>query len=177
MPEQIMERPQANEYAPYYAGYISLVGPGNLISLYSDQSTLVERRLRDLPPERALHRYASDKWTVLDVLCHLIDTERVFTHRAVTFARGDHASLPSFEQAEWAAHAEANGRRLDDVLDEWHAQRAATVALVRGLPAAALERRGLASGVAFSVRALLHIPLGHVTYHLDHLARAYGVVG
>jgi hypothetical protein len=177
MPELIMERPQANEYAPYYAGYISRVGLGNLVDLYSDQSSLVERRLRDLPPERALHRYAPDKWTVLDVLCHLIDTERVFTHRAITFARGDRASLPSFEQDEWAVHADANGRGLDALLDEWQAQRAATVALLRGLPAAALDRRGLASGVAFSVRALLHIPLGHVTYHLDHLASAYGVGG
>lgn len=177
MSVHLLQRPQADEYAPYYAAYITHVPSGSLVDLYTGQSTIVERRLRNLAPERASHRYAPDKWTVRDVLCHLTDTERVFTHRAITFARGDRAPLPSFEQAEWAAHAHANARSLDDLLDEWHAQRAATVALIRGLPVEAFERRGIASGVSFSVRALLHIPLGHVGYHLDHLASAYGVKG
>jgi uncharacterized damage-inducible protein DinB len=177
MPHSLLARPAADEYASYYANYIRLVPAGELLAHLEQQRTLVDRRLRTLSPERAGYRYAPDRWSVRDVLCHLTDTERVFTNRAITFARGDRAALPSFEQADWAAHAEADHRSLDDLLDEWHAQRAATIAMVRGLPDAALDRRGIASGVEFSVRALLHIPPGHVSYHLDHLASAYGVDG
>jgi uncharacterized damage-inducible protein DinB len=175
MPNTLMERPSADEYAPYYAGYIGLVPTGDLLLQFAEQGVLVERRLAHLPAARAAYAYAPGKWTVRDVLGHLIDTERVFTYRALSFARGDTAALPSFEQDLWAAQANADTRSMDELLDEWHAQRAATIAMVRGLPEAALRRRGVASGVEFTVRALLHIPLGHVTHHLLHLASAYGV--
>jgi hypothetical protein len=175
MPMLMLDRPGADEYAPYYARYISLVPAGDLVFLMTQQIAEVVARLRVVSPATAAYRYAPDKWSVRDVLGHLIDTERVFTYRAIAFARGDTASLPSFDQDVWAAGADADHRLLPDLLDEWVDQRRATIAMARGLPGAALHRTGVASGVTFTVRALLHIPHGHVAYHLQHLTTAYGV--
>nr|MCU0647497.1 DinB family protein [Gemmatimonadaceae bacterium] len=82
MPQSLLDRPGADEYAPYYAAYIRLVPPGDLLVHFERQRALMEHRFRALTPDRAGYRYAPDNWSVRDVLCHLTDTERVFSHRA-----------------------------------------------------------------------------------------------
>ncbi|MDX1997617.1 MAG: DinB family protein, partial [Thermoanaerobaculia bacterium] len=113
------------------------------------------------------------KWTIKEVLAHLIDTERVFGYRALHFARGDASPLPGFDQDAWSPTTWAAGRSLPSVLGEWQAVRRAFLAFAEGLDPELLDRRGIASGREFSVRAPLFIVVGHVEYHLAHLREHY----
>lgn len=137
------------------------------------QPAELHRDLSRLTEAQALLRYAPGKWTPKEVLLHLIDTERIFTYRALRFARGDAQSLPGFDENEFAANSEANDRPLSDLLTEYHAVRAATLALFGSFNAAQLDRVGLANGGATSVRALVFITAGHERHHLAILRERY----
>ncbi len=167
------DRPGADEYAPYYAHYIAKVPEGDLLALLEDQVAEVRELLGGLTPAQADHAYAPGKWTVKEVLGHLTDTERVFSYRALSIARGDPVALPSWEHETWIAPARFGERPLASLLAEWTAVRRATVALLAGLPADAPLRRGTASGNPFSVRALAYVPPGHTIWHLDVLRARY----
>jgi hypothetical protein len=169
MPMTVFGRPSAGENASYYDNYISKVPPGDLVVIMSDQMTALDALLRPLTESAAAYRYAPGKWSVKQVVGHLIDTERVFSFRAIAFARNEIARLPSFDQDAWVAAADNDERSLVSLLDEWIAVRRASIAMVRGLSEAALLRRGVASDVEFSVRATLCILPGHVQYHIEHL--------
>lgn len=173
MPRLITARPQANEHAPYYARYIAKVPEGNLVDILTAQASTMERLLRNLDDARAGFTYAPGKWTVREVVGHLIDTERVFSYRALSIARADPGRLPSFDQDAWEPQGEFNRREMSDLLDEWLSVRRSTITLATGLPEESLARRGIASDLEFSVLALLHIPPGHVAYHLDQLYLNY----
>jgi len=129
--------------------------------------------LGGLTPAQAGHAYAPGKWTVKEVLGHLTDTERVFSHRALSIARGDPVALPSWEHETWIAPARFGERPMASLLAEWTAVRRATLALLAGLPADTPTRRGTASGNPFSVRALAYVPPGHTIWHLEVLRARY----
>lgn len=167
------ERPGSDEYAAYYANYIAQVPDGDFLSLVEAQIAEVRALFGGVDEARAARGYAPGKWTVKEVLGHLIDTERVFTYRALSIGRGDPLALPSWEHESWIAPARFNERPLASLLDEWTAVRRATLALLAGFPAEALTRRGSASGNPFSVRALAFIPPGHTTWHLRVLRERY----
>ncbi|MBL8982290.1 MAG: DinB family protein [Gemmatimonadetes bacterium] len=175
MPASILTRPSADEYAPYYERYISRVPAGDLVTQLDAQAASFEAMFRAIPESRAGFRYATGKWSLREVVGHLIDTERVFTFRAISFARGDQNPLPSFDQDAWIPPARFDERTLHDLMNEWATVRAATIAMVRGLPENALTRRGTASGVSFTVLALLHIPPGHLTVHQELARTLYGI--
>lgn len=167
------QRPDATEHDPYYLGYISRTPDGDLVQTLRTQIVDVERVFRHLPEERAAYTYAAGKWTLREVLGHLIDAERVFSYRAAHFSRGDTAPLPSFDQDAWLPAGDYERRPMTDVLDEWVAVRHATVAFAEALPEAGWTRRGVASERPFSVRSALWIIPGHVAYHLEHIERVY----
>ena len=175
MPASIPDRPTQDEYAPYYARYITRVPAGDLLTLLADQAATFRATFGSQAESRAGFRYAPGKWSLREVIGHLIDTERVFTFRAISFARGEQHPLPSFDQDAWVPPAQFDARPLDTLVDEWAPQRAATIAMVRGLPEDALKRRGIASDFSFTVSALLHIPHGHLEYHFEHVRTHYGV--
>ncbi|MBL8960144.1 MAG: DinB family protein [Gemmatimonadetes bacterium] len=175
MPASVPDRPAPDEYAPYYARYINRVPTGDLVALLAAQVATFRTTFGAAAEPRAGFRYAPGKWSLREVIGHLIDTERVFTFRAISFARGDQHPLPSFDQDAWVPLAHFDARPLDSLVEEWSMQRAATIAMVRGLPDDALLRRGIASDVSFTVRALLHIPHGHLEYHVEHARTHYGV--
>jgi hypothetical protein len=129
--------------------------------------------LEAISEEQSLHRYAPGKWSIREVVAHINDTERLFTFRAFWFARALGEPLPSFDQDIAASHAGADERPWRSHLDEFHAVRAATIALFRNLPAEAWTRRGVASGNPFTVRALAYIAAGHVAHHLRLLREQY----
>lgn len=173
MPSQITERPSPSDYASYYANYINLVPPGDLVAIAEEQIASLRTLLQPLSAEQSRFRYAAGKWSIREVIGHLTDTERVFAYRATSFSRADRASLPGYDQAEWNPFGEYDTRELADVIDEWETARRASIALMRGMPAAALVRRGIASNNDFSVLALLTMLPGHVTYHMKLLERDY----
>ncbi len=169
-----ISRPAADEHAAFYGKYVALVPAGDLIALLRDQSResidLVSRNA-----SRGDHSYGPGKWTVKEVIGHLCDAERVFTYRAVRFARSDATDLPGFDENAYVAAASFGARSIQDLLDEFAAIRASTIALATGLTAEELVRRGTANGNPVSVRALLYICAGHERHHVGLLRGRYSL--
>jgi uncharacterized damage-inducible protein DinB len=165
--------PAADEYAEYYGRYVSRVPRGDFLALLRSQADEVASVFGALTPAQADFAYASGKWSLKEVLGHLTDTERVFAYRALSVGRGDPSSLPGMEQDDWMATADFGRRAIGDLLAEWRAVRAATIALAEGFPPDAPLRRGVASGKGFSARALLHVAPGHTAYHLEVVRERY----
>ena len=173
MPHLTLERPPANEYAPYQAGYVASVPNGDIFEILSRQGTEFPKFLQSFGEARGNDRYAPDKWTVKEMIGHINDTERVFSYRAMRFARGDETPLPSFEQDEYVPMGNFSARTLASLADEFVHLRAATLDLYYHLDADALARRGSASGFVVSVRAMAYVIAGHVAHHERILREKY----
>ena len=167
-------RPDASEYAPFYAGYIARVTEDPRTALAS-QAKATAGVLQRIPESMAGHRYAEGKWTVRDVVGHLADVERIMCCRALRVARGDATPLPGFDENAYAEVAGANSRAWGSLVDELASVRTATIALFQGLAPDTWQRRGIANGATISVRALAHIIVGHERHHLEVLQTRYGL--
>ncbi len=173
MPHLTLGRPPANEYAPYHAGYVASVPEGDIFEILSRQGTEFPVFLHSLGEARGNHRYAPDKWTVKEVIGHVNDTERVFSYRALRFARADETPLASFEQDQYVPMGNFGARTLASLADEFAHLRATTLDLYYHLDADALARRGSASGFVVSVRAMAFVIAGHVAHHERILREKY----
>ena len=168
-----LARPAPDEFAPFYAGYVSAVPEGPLLMLLRDQLAETEALLRELTGARADHRYAPDKWSVKEVVGHIADAERIFAYRALRFARGDRTPLPGFEQEDYIRGGNFAARALPEIAGELRSVRMATITLFAGLSEEALQRRGPANGLEVSVRALAWIIAGHERHHARVLRERY----
>jgi uncharacterized damage-inducible protein DinB len=168
-----MTKPEQSEFLPYYARYIDLVGAGDILATLATQMRETQALLRDLPSSMATHRYAPGKWSVNEVIGHMIDAERIFSTRALRFARNDTQALPGFEQDDYVANAVFDRYPLADLTSELNAVRQSTVFLLSHLADDAWMRRGVASGAEVSVRALAHIIAGHELHHREILRTRY----
>jgi hypothetical protein len=166
-------RPSAEEYAPYYEKYVSLVPAGDVVETLERQGAETLALLRGLSEEQAASRYEPGKWSVKEVVGHIIDGERIFAYRALRFARGDRTPLPGFEQDDYVSGGDFDARTLSDLTDEFGHVRRATLALLRPLGEAEWRRTGTASDNEVSVRALAHIIAGHELHHLNVLRARY----
>lgn len=169
----LIPRPAADEAAPFYQGYIGEVRGENIGDQLGEQVSEVERLLRPLDDTEALARYAPDKWSVKEVLGHLIDAERIFGYRLLRIARGDGTPLPGFDENAYVPAGRFDERPLKTLVAEFHAVRESSRRLVDGIPPAAWLRRGEASGKAITARALAYIMVGHVAHHLGVLRERY----
>ena len=169
----LSERPAENEFAPYYARYIERVADGDVLRALSKQCETTTTLVRSLPEERGGFRYAPGKWSVREVLGHVIDAERIFGYRALTFARGDTVSLPGFDEDNYARASNADRRTLADLAAEFEIVRRSTIALFHSFDETALGRRGKANNVEVTVRALAFITAGHELHHADVLRTKY----
>ena len=164
-----------NEYASFYKIYVDRAfknGIGilkNLEDSYNDAFTVFE----NLPEEKHEYRYAPDKWTIKELLQHLIDTERVFAYRALRFSRNDTADLQGFDQTLFAANCDANIRPFDELLDEFSLVRRSTIILFRSFSEDMLLRCGTINNNTVSVRAKGYIISGHLLHHLDVIKERY----
>ncbi|HTR77454.1 MAG TPA: DinB family protein [Gemmatimonadaceae bacterium] len=167
-------RPDASEYIPYYGKYVALVPDGDLLVILRDQARDTARLLRG-GADHADFAYEPGKWTVKEVVGHLIDGERIFTHRALRFARGDATPLPGFDENAYVPAGKFGRRSLADLTEELGAVRAATIEFARHLDAEDTARRGSANGHEITVRALLYITAGHELHHAALLRERYGL--
>src|SRR6478672_6865566 len=126
-----MKRPAQDEFLPYYATYINLVGDGDIIGTLESQIKQTASTLRGIPDSRGTYRYAEGKWSVNEVLGHLIDGERLFSARALRFARADKTPVPGFEQDDYVAAAEFDKYPLSELVSEFESVRRSTVFLYR----------------------------------------------
>jgi len=169
-----IDRPASSEYVPFYAGYVGSVPEGDVLALLEAQPARIERLARSCAPERERHRYAPGKWSVREVVGHLIDAERVFGYRAFRIGRGDETPLAGFDQDPYVASGGYEAVPLAEAAAEFaHARASNLDAIRRSLPDA-LGRSGVASGNPVSFRAQLFILAGHVEHHLKILAERYG---
>ncbi len=165
--------PDRTEAAEYYFTYIDQVPAGDIRATLETQTPEVLAFLNGVSDERSLHRYAPDKWSIRQVVAHLSDTERLFSFRALWFARGFTEPLPSFDQNVAVPASHADDRPWRSLVDEFGDVRAATLSFYRGLPADAWTRRGTASGKSFTVRAMAYITAGHAVHHAKILGERY----
>jgi uncharacterized damage-inducible protein DinB len=170
-----MTRPASEEYAEYYRTYVSLVPEGDIGEILAAQIDDSIAQLESADAERERFRYAEGKWSVREAVGHVVETERMFTGRALWMARHPGIVLPGMDQDAWIVTGRHDERPLAGHLSEWRAVRASTIELLRGLPSSSLENRGIASGVTFSVRALFWIVAGHELHHRRLFAERYGL--
>lgn len=173
MPGSATTRPTAQEYAPYYARYIDLVPAGDIIDILRRQMEDTVNLLSSLTEEQANHRYAPEKWSVKELIGHIIDSERVFAYRALRFARSDKTPLPGFEQDDYVKNGDFDNRQLSDLAKEYEHVRSASIYLLGQLSEDAWSRTGTANDVEVSVRAIAWILGGHEMHHKEVLRTKY----
>lgn len=168
-----LPRPTAADAAPFYFTYIDKVPEGDVLAILESGVAETRRLLAGLDPDRERHRYAPGKWSIREVVGHMVDAERVFGYRAFHVARGDVSPLPGMDEKDYAAASGADRRPLAELLDEFDLLRRAHLALFRALDAEAWGRTGTASGHAVRARALPFILAGHEIHHRGILAERY----
>lgn len=173
MPAYRRARPNADEFAPFYAGYLQQVPDGDVVEALIGGAEIAAALLHDVTEEVADRAYAKGKWTLKEVVQHLADAERIFSYRALRIGRGDTTDLPGWDEGSYAPTSAAGERSLESLLDELESVRESTVTLFEGLPEAAWTRRGTANGQAVSVRAIAWITAGHLLHHLEIIQERY----
>ena len=168
-----MARPDASEYAPYFETYIGKVPDGDILEILRSQAVEFADFLVSIGEERAGHRYEAGKWSVKEVIGHVVDTERIFGTRALAIARGERTPLPSFEQDDYVAQGDFDSRTLDGLLEEFIALRQSHLALFASFADDVWLRRGVAGGNESSVRGLVWIIAGHLIHHEKVLKERY----
>ncbi|MEZ0006568.1 putative damage-inducible protein DinB [Flavobacterium sp. 28YEA47A] len=164
----------STEFAPYYSTYITKVDQeANLIEELEISVHEFIKFVQNIPLDKYDYRYAEGKWTIKDIIQHLMDSERIFAYRALRIARNDKTPLPGFEENDYADIAEADKRSIRDLLTELAIIRQSTIALFKTFDEEVLKRMGVASGYDISVRALGFIIIGHQKHHQNIFIERY----
>lgn len=167
-----IKRPEKTDYPEYYEKYIAKAGSNPLADL-KDNHKQLRRMLLRLGRKDFQYRYAEGKWTIKEILLHLMDAERVFCYRALRFSRNDATELPGFDENAWTPYSNANGRKLRSILREYDAMRKSTIELFSNMNKEMLNRSGIANGKQISVRSLLFILAGHEIHHMRIIVERY----
>ncbi len=162
-----------NEYASFYKNYILKSGDKDLMEALSTSREKVLDFFRSIPEDKHEYRYAEGKWTIKEILQHLIDAERVFAYRALRFARNDETPLPGFDQNIYTPNSYANERTLAEILEDYEATTLSTIALFKSFKEENLTNIGMASNAPMSVRALGFVIVGHETHHCQIIRERY----
>jgi len=161
------------EYNPNYKPYIDLADSHSLTSNLTKGMESTVEFFKQLPSEKQAYRYAEGKWTPKEILLHLVDTERVFSYRALQFARSKNTDLVGFDQDEFVANSAANNKSMNDLLKEYRSVRMATVQFFDSCDDETLLRMGKANGSPMSVRAAGAIICGHEIHHANVIKERY----
>jgi len=168
-----MSRPVDSEYAPYYQSYIDRVSENDIVPVLRSQLDELDELLSKVKPDGETYAYAEGKWSIRELVGHLIDAERVFGYRAFCIARGERQNLPGFDQNDYLLTAPYRQTDLEDLLSELRLVRLANIAMLRSLDEAAWARLGTANDNEVSVRALIFSMAGHVRHHMEVLRERY----
>ena len=170
-----MSRPEKSEYDPYYEGYISLVIDKDIMDTLASQPTKLNDLFTAMPDERGEYRYADGKWSVKELLGHLIDAERMFAYRLLRISRADETPIEGFEQDIYIENAHSNRRSFRDLLDEFALLRRANMIYLNNMTDEAWTRFGTANKAKISARAIVYIMAGHIEHHLGVLKERYSI--
>jgi len=169
-------KPRPGEYPEYAEIYMSLVpDDGQILEHLKENFQKVKEFIYSLPQEKLFYRYAADKWSIKEILVHIVDDERIYAYRALRFARNEQQNLIGFDQDEYAKYSQADTRDLDNIFEEYEAVRNSTIALFNGLPEDSLTRMGHGTATAndATVRALAYHIAGHELRHMNTIKERY----
>jgi DinB family protein len=168
-------RPDSSEYTPYHAAYVSAVPDGDILGILRTSGDELDAMFASVAEERGGYRYADGKWSIREVIGHIIDGERVLGYRALRAARGDTTPLAGYDAEAYIEPARSDERSLADLRAELRAVRESTRCFFASLPREAWDRSGVTGERAISVRALAYVIVGHAIHHMRVLADRYGV--
>ena len=171
---KVIPKPAAGEYPAYADMYIKLLpDDGLLLKHLKENFETAKKFILSLPAEKLLYRYADGKWTIKEILVHIVDDERIYAYRALRFARNDKTTLPGFEQDDYAQHSYANERDLVNIFEEYEAVRNATIAMFNGFDDDVFLYEGMANNNKATVRALAYHIAGHELHHINIIRKLY----
>ncbi|PKV52714.1 DinB family protein [Aquimarina sp. MAR_2010_214] len=171
-----INKPVSGEFPAYSHMYMNLLqDDGKILNHLWDNFITIKNFICNLPEGKLYHRYAKNKWTIKEILVHIIDDERIFSYRALRYARNDKTPLPGFEENEYAIYSKANDRSLESIFDEYEVVRKSTIALFNYLPDDCFMRSGMSSGNINSrtVRGLVYHIAGHELRHFNIIKERY----
>ncbi|UXP31341.1 DinB family protein [Reichenbachiella agarivorans] len=167
-------KPNAAEYNAFYQGYVDeVIQEGDIMQYLKTQRDEVVRFYEGLSQDKIEYAYEEGKWTMKQMLRHLIDAERVFGYRAMAIARGDKTQLPGFSEDDYVVYADDTANTIQDLITEFIQVRNANMSMIQNLNAASLARVGSANGSDTSARAIVYIVAGHLAHHLMILKERY----
>ena len=169
----MITKPTDAEYPDFYSGYIALVPDGDVIKFLKKQKRMFIGLIDSIPEEQLLYRYEEGKWTIKQIVGHVIDTERIMAYRALVFSRGERQPIPGFNENEYVERASFNQKNIQDLIKEFAKLRESNLALIQNLNVDMMERKGNANDFFFSVRAIVYIIAGHVEHHINVIKSRY----
>lgn len=169
----MINKPKPEEHPPYYAHYIGLVKSEDVIDELLKEQINTYELITSLDEETLMTPYEEGKWTIKEIIAHLIDTERIFNYRAMRFARFDRTELPGFNQNDYVKLSNANLRDINDLMQEYAVVRASSIQLYRSFNEAMLMNIGKSNGAEVSVRAIIYMTLGHEIHHRNVIESKY----
>ena len=158
---------------PFYKNYVMHVQEADLLDALKSSNTLATQLVQSIPETMGEYRYAPEKWSIKELLCHMMDTERIFAYRALRFARNDATPLSGFEENDYAPQANAHARTLSQLVNEMIALRRTSLDLFAGFTPEMLQRKGTANNNVIAVVNLGYVIAGHETHHRFVLSERY----
>ena len=168
-----MPKPSPATYPEYFKKYVDQVPEEDLLTGFQNQLTVIKEFLNSITEEKSMYAYDTGKWTLKEVLLHMIDTERIFNYRALAIARKETASLPGFDENIYAANSNANSRTWQNLIDEFLALRSSTEFLFKSFTDEALSTSGISNNNPVTVISLGFITLGHFYHHKNVMQERY----
>jgi uncharacterized damage-inducible protein DinB len=170
---KIMSRPNLNRMPEYFQRYVNQVSEDDLMEAMTNQTPAFITFLENIPVSKRDYRYADGKWTIKEVLQHIIDTERIFAYRSLCIARKETASLPGFDENSYAANSKADKRKWDEMIEEFKAVRRSSEIMFGSFDDEQLEATGISNNNSIYVSAIGFILVGHVNHHVTILKERY----
>ncbi|WP_163100434.1 DinB family protein [Peribacillus alkalitolerans] len=167
------QRPQSNEYAEYYNGYVTQVPEGDLIKVLEELNNKTVEFIKSITEEQGQFRYAPSKWSIKEVLGHIIDTEMIMSYRMLCIARGETVGLPGYDENDFVRNANFDRQSMSDLLERYTIVRKSTIQLLKSLSEESWLRRGVANNYEATVRAIATIIPGHELHHINVLEDRY----
>ena len=168
-----MPRPDLKKIPEWYHGYVNLVVGNDFLPVMKEQTPAFIKFLKKIPVDKRDYRYSKGKWTIKELLQHILDAERIFAYRGLCFARKDKTSLPSFEENDYAANSKAAKRDWNNLIDEFKALRTSTELMFSAFDKDQLQSVGIANNNPVSVNAIGYIMVGHVNHHIHVINKRY----
>ncbi len=168
-----MSKPIVSTFPEFFSNYINLVNEDDLTDAFKKQQVLIEDFFENIPESKSEYAYAEGKWTLKELLQHIIDTERIFCYRALAIARKETVSLPGFDEIEYAANSNANDRDWKSLCSELKIVRRSTEILFSSFSAEAMLSTGLANNHTISVLAIGFTCIGHISHHINIIEERY----